>query len=165
MSNRPPISRTTAVVTSSVLAVIAAGLLIAFVIHLSHAKGGKVQIGETEFRIPIKVTRLVNDADKQPLFFADARGRNLDIYVSHLGTNPLYGWQAFEAHAPGAGRSCDVQWQAGPRTFRDPCTGTIFPEDGTGLVHYPVRIDGSDHLIVDFQRNIGTSPQTASTAP
>jgi hypothetical protein len=124
MSSRPPISRATAIVTAAVLGVIAAGLLVVFIVHLSQAKGGKVQIGETEFRIPIKVTRLVNDATRAPLFFADARGHDLDIYVSHLGGDPIHGWQAFEAHAPGAGRSCDVVWQPGPRNFRDPCTGT-----------------------------------------
>jgi hypothetical protein len=165
LSNRPPMSRSTAIVTSAVLGVIAAALLLVFVIHLSHTKGGKVQIGETEFKIPIKVTRLVTDADRAPLFFPDARGRSLDIYVSHLGSDPRRGWQAFEAHAPGVGRSCDVQWLPAPRAFRDPCAGRTYPEDGTGLLHYAVRIDNSDHLIVDFQQNIGESPQTASTVP
>jgi hypothetical protein len=165
MSSRPPISRTTAIVTSGVLAVIAAGLLLVFVIHLSHAKGGKVQIGETEFRIPIKVTSLVKDTAKAPLFFPDARGKTFDVYVSHLGSDPQNGWVAFEAHAPSAGRSCDVVWQPAPRTLRDPCTSATYPEDGTGLLHYPVRIDNSDHLIVDFQSNIGASPQTPGTAP
>ena len=165
MSSRPPISRTTAFITAGVLAVIAAGLLLVFVIHLSHTKGGKVQIGETEFQIPIKVTRLVNDAAKAPLFFPDARASILDVYVSHLGGDPLHGWQAFEAHTPGADRRCDVQWQAAAHTFRDPCTNATYPEDGTGLLHYPVRIDNSDHLIINFQSNIGTTPQTASSAP
>ncbi len=155
--------RTTAIVTSAVLAVIAAGLLVVFVVHLSQQKGGKVQIGETEFRIPIKVTTLVKDADKAPLLFQDARGKSLDVYVSHLGTDPLQGWQAFEAHTAGVGPSCDVRWQ--PPTFRDPCTGTTFPENGAGLLHYPVRIDTSDHLIVNFQSDIGTAPQTASSTP
>ena len=164
MSSRPQISRTTAIVTSAVLAVIAAGLLLVFVIHLSQAKGGKVQIGATEFQIPIKVTRLVTDANRAPLFFPDARGHTLDVFVSHLGTDPEQGWQAFEAHAPAAGRSCDVQWQPGPRAFRDPCTATTYPEDGTGLIHYPVRIDSSGHLIVDFQSNIGTSGSTAAAS-
>jgi hypothetical protein len=162
MSSRPPISRTTAIVTSSVLGVIAAGLLLVFVIHLSQQKGGKVQIGETEFQIPIKVTSLVNETDKAPLSFADARGQTLDIVVSHVGTDPLQGWQAFEARTPGSPRNCDVNWQAPSHTFKDPCTGTTYPEDGTGLVHYAVRIDTSDHLIVNFQNNIGTSPQTTT---
>lgn len=170
MSSRPQISRTTAIVTSAVLAVVAAGLLLVFVIHLSHAKGGKVQIGATEFRIPIKVTSLVIEAEKAPLLFQDVRGNTLDVFVSHVGTDPEQGWEAFEAHAPAAGRTCDVQWQPGPSAFRDPCTPTTFPEDGTGLLHYPVRIDSSGHLIVDFQTNIGTSGSTpaaptASSSP
>ena len=165
MSGRPQISRTTAIVTSLVLAVVAAGLLLVFVVHLSQQKGGKVQIGETEFRIPIKVTTLAKDADQAPLSFADARGQTLDIIVSHVGSDPLQGWQAFEARTPGSARSCDVNWQPGSRNFKDPCTGTSYPEDGSGLVHYPVRIDTSDHLVVNFQSNIGTSPQTASSTP
>ncbi len=154
--------RSTAIVTSSVLAVIAAVLLIVFVLQLSKAKGGKVQIGESEFRIPISVTRLAPEVAKAPLLFQDPRNRGLDAYVQHLGPDPHQGWTAFEAHAPGAPRTCQVQWLGSSAQFRDPCNGTLYPANGTGLVHYAVRIDTTDHLIVDFRTSIGSSPPTTA---
>jgi len=162
MSTRPPIKRSTAIVTSSVLAVIAAVLLVVFVLQLSKAKGGKVQIGESEFRIPISVTRLAPEVAKAPLLFQDPRNRGLDAYVQHLGTDPHQGWQVFEAHAPGAPRTCQVLWLSATAQYRDPCNSTLYPANGSGLVHYAVRIDTTDHLIVDFRTPIGTSPQTTA---
>ena len=162
MATGPPIKRSTAVVTSSVLAVLAAVLLVLFILQLSKAKGGKVQIGESEFRIPINVTRLAPEVAKAPLLFQDPRNRDLDAYVQHLGSDVHQGWLAFEAHAPGEARACQALWLASSAKFRDPCNGALYPADGTGLAHYAVRIDTTDHLIVDFRTAIGLSPPTTA---
>ncbi len=90
-----------------------------------------------------------------PILFQDLLNRSRDIYVQHLGD---VDWRAFEAHAPGAPRRCFLEWRASTRDFVDACDGRTFPADGTGLVHYPTRVDGRGHVVVDLR-----SPDTATT--
>lgn len=85
-----------------------------------------------------------------PILFPDPQGKSRDIYVQHLGdTN----WLAFEARATGASRQCVLTWDGQARVFIDPCDGRTFPEDGTGLVGLPTRVNEKGRVVVDLSRN------------
>ena len=86
--------------------------------------------------------------DRTPLLFPDPAGNGRAIYVQHLGDTS---WAAFEARPPGADERCSVRWRVESQHFVDPCTGSTYPADGTGLVSYPTRIDEGGHLLVDLR--------------
>ena len=83
-----------------------------------------------------------------PLLFQDLLGHTRDIYVQHLGGTR---WTAFEAHAPGAERRCQLEWRRRQHDFRDPCTRRVYPGDGAGLVHYRATVNRKDRLVVDLR--------------
>lgn len=94
-----------------------------------------------------------------PLLFQDLLGGTRDIFVQHLGGD---NWTAFEARRPGAPPECVLAWHAGERQFRDPCDGSTFPADGTGLVSFPTTVDGGrgpgasvDEPVPDPERSVG----------
>jgi hypothetical protein len=45
-----------------------------------------------------------------------------------------------------------VQWHAEPQQFQDPCTGTAYPADGTGLQGYRVSVNADHDLVIDLGR-------------
>jgi len=90
-------------------------------------------------------------AERGPFLVADASpSRRRDIYIQHLGRAESEGWVVVSAFAPDqTDRECFLRWSTDDEVFRDPCTGTQFPKDGTGLTRYPTRVD--DHrLYVDL---------------
>lgn len=117
-----------------------------------------VRLGDDVFEAG-RVDRLAaNVARDGPILIADASpDRRRDLYLQHLGATDDQGWLAFSAQAPGAERTCLLQWQAGAEQFVDPCTGGRYPADGAGLTRYPTTVDDGV-LSVDLR-----SPQTPST--
>src|SRR6202035_1314189 len=93
-----------------------------------------------------------------PLLFQALRGSTLDLFVQHVGADPVHGWLAFEAHRPGGPRGCLLRWRPNDHRFVDPCDGRSYPADGQDLDHYAVSIDGSGNVIVDLRQPTGTSP-------
>lgn len=73
-----------------------------------------------------------------PLLFQDLLGGSRDVLVHHFGGDD---WRAFEAHAPGAARSCVLEWRAPAQRFADPCDGRTYPPDGSALTTFPTRVD------------------------
>src|SRR4051794_34419509 len=59
-------------------------------------------------------------ADGGPIFFADPAGGSRDLFVQHVGADPLTGWSAFDARRPGTGRDCTLAWDRAARQFTDP---------------------------------------------
>ena len=159
MSRRPVPGRGRSLVVVAILAVIAAALLIVFVLRLAQQPGAKVNLGSQEFDVGRAATFAPSVASKGPLLFQALRG-SLDLYVQHQGTDPQHGWSAFEAHAPGAPRSCLLQWQRGTHDFRDPCTQRAVSADGAGLDQYPVQVDANGHVIVNLRQPTGRTPST-----
>ena len=100
-----------------------------------------VRLGDDEFQAG-QVERLAaNVARDGPIAIPDASPeRARDIYLQHLGDTPEAGWLAFAAQAPGADRTCLLQWNASERVFVDPCSGQRFPADGEGLTQYPTTV-------------------------
>ena len=128
------------------------------------ASSGDVDIRLGDERFPVGQTeRLASRIaeDRRPFLFSDVSGSGTrDIYLQHLGETPEVGWLAFAARAPGqSDRSCVLEWDLAEQELLDPCDGTRYPGDGTGLTRYPVEVD-EGQLYVDLR-----SPKTTTTAP
>lgn len=85
-----------------------------------------------------------------PFLLADPSGHDRDLYLQHIGEDPLTGWNAFGVRTIDAQRDCYVEWQPDAREFLDNCTGEVFVETGDGLPEYAVNIDGQGNLSVDL---------------
>ena len=92
-------------------------------------------LGPAEFRI-----KAATVSDNAPLFQADPLGRRRDIWLTEVDGR-------FLAFAARGSSGCVVEWL--PPEFVDTCDGTTYPTDGTGLLHYPVTVDG-DTLAIDI---------------
>ena len=150
-----------------ILAVLAAVLLIVFVLRLARSPGGKVNLGDQEFVLGKARTFAPRVAAHGPLLFPPLRG-SITLYVQHLGDDPAHGWLAFGAHVPGEASRCVVQWRPASSDFVDPCTQRVFPADGQGLDQYDTRVDSSDQVIVNLRQPVPpttTAGATSATAP
>ena len=157
MSGRPVPRRGTSAVIIGLLALLTAVLIVVFVLRLARSPEAKVQLGTDTFVLG-PAAHLAPSATQAPLLFQALRGKDLDIYVQHLGTDPIHGWLAFEAHRPGGPPSCTLRWQPQTRTFVDPCDHRTYPADGQGLNQYRVIIDSKTAVSVDLQASTGTTP-------
>jgi hypothetical protein len=163
VSRRPAPGSRTSILLIAGLALAAAILLVVFFVRLSNQPGQHVNIGSQDFEVG-KATIFAPDVAKDgPLLFQALRGNELDIFLQHLGADPLRGWSAFEAHAPGEARSCHLRWRQPSHDFMDPCSARTFPADGAGLDQFAVRVDPKGNVIVNLGSSTGTVPPT--TAP
>jgi len=129
-----------------------AALLTVLALNVATKPNADVNLGDDTFRVGNAETlaRRIR-ADDFPLLFQDLRDKSIDVFVSHEGRSPQRRWRAIEAHAPGAPRTCQLDWTGGE--YRDPCTGTTYPADGTGLRRFQVNVvDGWVYV------NFRTSP-------
>jgi len=62
------------------------------------------------------------------------------------------GWIAIEAYAPDAPREvrCILRWRKATREFADPCGGSVYPADGTGLRTYPGTVTANGVVEIDL---------------
>ncbi|MDQ3385809.1 MAG: hypothetical protein M3503_07365 [Actinomycetota bacterium] len=128
------------------------------------SSSGNVDIRLGDERFPVGQTeRLASRIaeDRRPFLFSDVSGAGTrDIYLQHLGETPEVGWLAFAAQAPGrTDRRCVLDWDLAEQELVDPCDGTRYPGDGTGLTRYPVEVVGGQ-LYVDLR-----PPQPTTSAP
>jgi hypothetical protein len=158
VSSRPAPRRASPALIVAVLALLTAILVVVFVLRLASNGTAKVQLGTDSFVIG-PAARLAPTADRAPLLFQALRGTTLDIYVQHLGADPIRGWLAFQARRQGAPRTCTLQWQARTGTFLDPCDHQTYPPDGAGLPQFRVTIDSRGRVTVNLQASIGTTPE------
>jgi hypothetical protein len=128
----------------------------------SHNAGpGKVQVnlGEDTFNMGLAKDRAKEVAERGPLLFPGLIDADQGyIVVNHAGTDELAGWKAFAAVPPGSKIECAVQWRTDTRQFQDPCTGTAYPADGSGLTAYAVEISPDRELVIDLGRGRTTLP-------
>jgi hypothetical protein len=158
-ARRARVSKVKTAVVASLLLTLTAVLVVVFVLRLSSNPDAKVQLGDSVFEVG-QVRRLAPLVDRDgPLLFQDLLGRSRDIYVQHVGNDAAKGWLAFEAHAPGQPRRCQLVWRQASGEFEDPCTKAKFPFDGKGLTHYPTEVKRKDKggltLYVDLRKPIG----------
>ena len=143
------VTRTQALVMTAVGGALAGVLIFIGIVALAGSGKAKSHLASNVFKIGKAKDQAVIVDRHGPLLFADPLERGRDIYVNHLtGTN----WAALDVHPPGESKRCTVRWQAQPRTFRDPCSGHVFPADGAGLTRYRAYVDDKGDLIVDLRR-------------
>jgi hypothetical protein len=146
--------------TIAAAAFIGAVLIVIALLQLASNQSVKNQLGERVF-IAGRAADLARDiavpgpdGRRGPLLFP-ALLRDRDIYLQHVGSDPMTGWLAFEARAPGAPRTCVLQWVDAQNHFRDPCGAKIYPADGAGLVHYSATVNpASKRVEIDLRRPI-----------
>ncbi|HWW54448.1 MAG TPA: hypothetical protein VNY84_11800 [Acidimicrobiales bacterium] len=145
--------------TAAAAAVIGAILLVVLLIQLASSNKIKSHLGSSVFdagRAKFLADQIAAPAKAGrggPLLF-QALVRQKDIYLQHQGTDPATGWLAFDAHTPGQLRTCVLQWIPASGQFRDPCTTTAYPADGTGLPHYATSVSSAEHVIVDLNATV-----------
>jgi len=148
---------------------IAVGLVVLVVVFVIALPGlteeGRVEVklGTDTFTVGQARPKAESIAIDGPFLFSDVANGQRDVYVQHLGDDPLTGWSSFDARLPGTGRECTLTWDRAAADFTDPCTNQRVPADGAGLPTYPVEVTGDETVIVDL--NAATRPSTTTEAP
>ena len=126
-------------------------LLTVLALRIASKPNADVNLGDDTFRVGNAVTlaRRIR-ADDYPLLFQDLRDKSIDIYVDHQrGKDSQHGWRAVEAHGRTSPRTCQLEWNGSG--YQDPCDGTTYPADGTGLRRFQVAVV-QNQIIVNFRR-------------
>jgi hypothetical protein len=140
---------TRAVVLTSIAGVLAGVVIFVGIVSLAGSGKAKSKLASDVFKVG-KAKNQAAIVDRHgPLLFADPLQRGRDIYLDHLGDDH---WAAFEVHPPTEPKSCTVKWETQTRSFRDPCSGRLYPADGTGLTRYSAYVDKKGDLVVDLRR-------------
>jgi hypothetical protein len=139
--------------------------VVAIILWLAQRPDVKNNLGDPVFVAPraVDLARDIAagagpDGRPGPLLFQDLLGGGRDIYLQHIGTDPLHGWLSFEAHPDDEPRRCVVQWAPAANQFRDPCSPRVFPADGTGLEHYATSVNRSKRVVIDLRAPTGLTP-------
>ncbi len=122
----------------------------------------EVKLGADTFPLGNARVKAPLIAESGPFLFSDVANGQRDIYVQHVGEDPVKGWSAFDAHRPGQSRDCTLTWNNTTKVFTDPCDQSTVPADGAGLPRYPVTVNADDQLSVDLN---AASRTTTTTAP
>jgi hypothetical protein len=130
-----------------------------FVVQFVSQRPDQANLGDRVFAVGnAKRLAKVIAQDREPFLFKDPLtsrpGR--EVFVQHLGGDPLEGWIAMSAYAPDAPKEvrCILRWDRPTQEFRDPCGQQTFPADGTGLITYPAKVEGGGDdakVIVDLR--------------
>src|SRR5439155_25454431 len=83
--------RPAGLVLSAALAVVAAVLLVLFVLRLSRVQGARSRLGDDVYKVRNAGRYAVEISRRGPLLFQDltlSRHRRKDIYLQHLGNDP-----------------------------------------------------------------------------
>jgi hypothetical protein len=126
----------------------------------------EVKLGSDTFALGNARVKAPLIAQDGPFLFSDPGTGQRDIFVQHIGDDPVKGWSAFDARRPGTTRECTLQFDNTAKVFTDPCDHTTIPADGAGLPHYVVVISDDDQITVDLKNATGgTSTTTVVTTP
>ena len=146
------VKRSTALATGA-SGVLAAALLVGLMLVLLSSGDVKSRLGDPVYDAG-NAKAFARRADVQPVLLPALVGFERDILVSHIGGDE---WRAFEANPAGRGRRCQVRWREGTRDFRAPCTGAVYPLDGTGLKQYSATVNQAGRLIIDLRTEVTTT--------
>jgi hypothetical protein len=143
--------RTSTLVMTAVGGVLAGVLVFIGIASLAGSGKAKSRVASNVFKVGKAKDQAVIVDRHGPLLFADPLEKGRDIYLNHLGGSS---WAAAEVHPPGESKRCSVKWQEQSHTFRDSCSGRVYPADGAGLVRYRAYVDKKGELIVDLRRPV-----------
>jgi len=164
-----PVSETkmhprTLMLLAASFAIVAIVGVVLFVIALpSLNESGRVEIPTKalQFQAGDAKDRAVSIAADGPFLFSDVAGGERDIFLQHLGDDPLAGWLAFDARFPGTDRNCTLRWDRDRHLFTDPCqSGVTVTANGAGLPSYPTSVNDNDQVVVELaidKRRAGTT--------
>jgi hypothetical protein len=129
-------------IIGSLVAIVIAAVLLALVVRVAARNPDVANLGART--LAFQADRLSKEiAERGPVIFKDPLQRGSadnDLFVQHVGTDPDKGWVAVRAYAGEAKTECLLRWQQDANEFRDPCTGTAYPAEGTGLRAYSVSV-------------------------
>ena len=154
------VKRSTTLIVTGVGGVLAAALLVGLMLLLLSSGNVKSRLGDPVYDAG-NAKAFAHRADVQPVLLPALVGFERDILVSHIAGDD---WRAFEANPPGRGRRCQVRWRTGTRDFRAPCTGAVYPLDGTGLKQYSATVNKAGRLIIDLRTEVTTTSVTPTSA-
>jgi hypothetical protein len=129
-------------------------VLVLFIVAIpSLTESGKVEVrlGPERFDAGPAADRAAEIADSGPILLPDVAGNDRDVFVQHVGDDPLRGWFVFDARRVDAGRECTLVWQTDRGTFVDPCGGESVGPQGEGLTQYAVEVTDQGQVVVDFR--------------
>ncbi len=148
-SRKNPFNQAAVIAIAGVLGAVAIGFLIIQITGQAADGELNLNLGDDTFNVG-DAEDLALKIDDEDVFGGDpllisGLGNDRDIYVQHLGDNPVDGWLAFAVRPDDVTRDCFVVFDRDASEFRgnDVCPDLVFPEDGDGLRQYPVEvIDG-----------------------
>lgn len=77
-----------------------------------------------------------------------------DVYLQHVGRDPMKGWVLVLAYPPGVApgdKKCALTWDVKRDVFVAPCDGErTYPPDGTGLTTFPAPVEGG-RVVIDLR--------------
>ena len=159
---RSPRALVLAVAGIAVGVVLVIALFIVAIPSLTESGKVEVKLGDDTYSPGTAESKAETIAEGGPLLLGDISGRNeRDIYLQHLGDDPLTGWYAFDARRPGRPRNCFLRWEPGPGEFVDSCDGTVVAADGAGLIAYQVTVDEDGVLVIDLKADASSDTTTA----
>ncbi len=152
VSSGPNISTRSALIVG-ISGVLAAALLVAFVVWATSTGEIDYQAGDSDFR-NLDAERIAAEIDERgPITWANPGNEARPIWVQHFGTDPETRWLAFDARIPGQA-DCLAEWDDGSELFVSSCDAAdTFPADGEGLDQFRVVIDDGE-VIIDINDNL-----------
>lgn len=135
--------------------VVATMLALAVVAFTFGRDRSATSLGDDTFE-DISAARILTSVDEGgPVFFPDLTDGDRDIYVTHLGDDPLSGFLAFSARSAESG--CLVEWRQAAGQFVDTCDeSATFDSSGTGLEQYPVELsEGKLSIDINYSDRTG----------
>lgn len=157
---------------------VASAVLVGFLmLRVSDSRDVQVRLGDDNFYAG-RVSRIAPEIiDRGPVLYSDVAGGDRDIYLNHLGSDPLTGWVAFDARPSESPRSCTLLWVANKEHFElfritkalgvgelppDRCAEEFWPADGAGLVTYPVTV-ANGAISIDLNGQDDSPPSQPGT--
>lgn len=147
MSRRPRASARR-VVLLSLVAVAFAGTLMYLVVQYASENPDSANLGAGAVELDAKRTAERID-ETGPYALQDPRG-DRDVYLQHVGDDPLTGWVLVLAYPPGEpDKKCAVVWDVKREQFEAPCSKRTYPADGSGLTTYPAPVQ-EGRVVIDL---------------
>ena len=110
----------------------------------------EVKLGTDTFTVGQARPQAESVATDGPFLFSDVANGQRDIYVQHIGDDPLTGWLAFDARLPGAVPGLLAGVEGEPRRVRGPVLGPGRPRGRRRPADYPVEVNEAETVIVDL---------------
>jgi len=145
-NRKNPFNQAAVIAVAGVLGAVAIGFLITRIAGQAADGDLQLNLGADRFEVG-DAENLAEKIDDDDVFGGDpllipGQGNDRDVYIQHIGDNPLDGWLAFAVRPDDVTRDCFVIFDSEASEFRgnEVCPDLVYPEDGEGLRQYPVEV-------------------------